>query len=171
MAERLVRRLSLLDLMADRTIELYQRWISPRKGFVCAHRTLHGGLSCSQFARVTIAQAGLRGLRTAMRTRFGECREASLSLRARTLHAKGQATELHDSDLDGAPSSIKGEIEGGENRRRSNRWCGRRMPDPVCCYIGDCSGGGADAAAGGGECGLGAVDCGAADCGGGASCG
>ena len=171
MAERLVRRLSRLDLIADRTIELYQRWISPRKGFVCAHRTLHGGLSCSQFARVTIAQAGLGALRTAMRTRFAECREASLSLRARTLHAKGKANQLHDPDLDGAPPSLRGEIEGGENRRGSNRRRGCHAQVPVCCYIGDCSGGAADAAAGGGDCGLGAVDCGAADCAGGASCG
>jgi putative component of membrane protein insertase Oxa1/YidC/SpoIIIJ protein YidD len=43
-----------LDSFLRRTsvllIDWYQRTISPRKGFACAHRVRYGGESCSQFA-------------------------------------------------------------------------------------------------------------------------
>ncbi|HIQ07804.1 MAG TPA: membrane protein insertion efficiency factor YidD, partial [Thiotrichaceae bacterium] len=39
-------------------ISLYQRNISPHKGFTCAHRGLHGGDSCSEYARKKLLEKG-----------------------------------------------------------------------------------------------------------------
>lgn len=33
----------------------YQRYLSPHKGFVCAHRRLHGGDSCSQYVKTVLS--------------------------------------------------------------------------------------------------------------------
>lgn len=63
-------------------IVLYQRFISPRKGFVCAHRVLHGGMSCSAFAAEAISDHGvISGIRS-LRERFEMCRQAYLILNA-----------------------------------------------------------------------------------------
>ena len=37
----------------------YQRFISPYKGFSCAHRVRTGGASCSRFAKRAIARLGV----------------------------------------------------------------------------------------------------------------
>ncbi|MDR1995283.1 membrane protein insertion efficiency factor YidD [Azonexus sp.] len=63
-------------------ISIYQRFISPRKGFVCAHRVLHGGISCSAFAAEAIRDHGvIAGIRN-LRERFEMCRQAYLILNA-----------------------------------------------------------------------------------------
>ncbi|QGW80380.1 membrane protein insertion efficiency factor YidD [Variovorax paradoxus] len=40
-------------------IDGYQRFISPYKGFSCAHRVRTGGASCSRFAKRAIARLGM----------------------------------------------------------------------------------------------------------------
>lgn len=60
----------------------YQRYISPHKGFRCAHSVLHGGTGCSGFAKHAIRDAGLWGAFPAIRQRFRDCRTASETLRA-----------------------------------------------------------------------------------------
>jgi putative component of membrane protein insertase Oxa1/YidC/SpoIIIJ protein YidD len=63
--------------LACRMIEVYQRHVSPRKGFRCAFRVLHGGDSCSSFAKRAIARFGpIRGL-WLLRRRFQRCRFAA----------------------------------------------------------------------------------------------
>ena len=42
----------------DASIGWYQRSISPRKGFSCAHRVAHGGASCSVAVREQVARRG-----------------------------------------------------------------------------------------------------------------
>ncbi len=63
-------------------IGIYQKHISPYKGFRCAQRVRHGGLSCSEAVRVILLEDGLWCGRSRIRQRFQECRAASLSLRA-----------------------------------------------------------------------------------------
>lgn len=61
-------------------INLYQRFISPHKGFVCAHRSLNGGVSCSEYAK---AVAGRYRLNIALRLfwrRLRSCQKASHTL-------------------------------------------------------------------------------------------
>lgn len=57
-------------------ISLYQRWISPHKGFRCAHAALHDGPSCSQAVKSILSECGpLRGW-PLIRERLAECRFA-----------------------------------------------------------------------------------------------
>jgi len=43
------REPTVLDAFVSMLISLYQRYVSPYKGFRCAHRVLHGGDSCSEY--------------------------------------------------------------------------------------------------------------------------
>ncbi|MDH3703258.1 MAG: membrane protein insertion efficiency factor YidD [Alphaproteobacteria bacterium] len=67
-------------------IELYQAYLSPLKGFSCAHRTLHNGPSCSQFVKQAIAAGGCTAGWTALKLRATECREALAVFTVRRTH-------------------------------------------------------------------------------------
>lgn len=67
--------------LAIAAINGYQRWISPHKGFRCAHRVLHGGTSCSQFVKETIATRPWPEAWHLSRLRFAACSRASRKLR------------------------------------------------------------------------------------------
>jgi len=41
-------------------IHQYQKFISPRKGYCCAHRAVHGGESCSSFGARVLSENGYR---------------------------------------------------------------------------------------------------------------
>jgi putative component of membrane protein insertase Oxa1/YidC/SpoIIIJ protein YidD len=136
-------------------IGLYQRHLSPRKGFRCAHRVLHGGESCSQHARARIASDGLIAGLSALRARLLSCREASVTLRSRL-----------------APTAASREVQGEQGRDDEEATTPSRHParcDPGCaCDLGEfvscdaplsgmgdaCVGSGCD----------GALDCGGAGC-------
>lgn len=69
--------------LAGWSIRQYQRHISPYKGFVCAHRVLHQGESCSQYVLRIVNAAGASAAVAAARVRFRECREAARLLASR----------------------------------------------------------------------------------------
>jgi putative component of membrane protein insertase Oxa1/YidC/SpoIIIJ protein YidD len=58
-------------------IEWYQRSISPRKGWQCAHRVRHGGFSCSEWTKRAIRRCGLRNGLLLARRRFARCHAAA----------------------------------------------------------------------------------------------
>lgn len=60
----------------------YQKYISPHKGFVCAHRVLYGGESCSQYIKRVITEDGFKALLTKSRKRFQACKQANRILRS-----------------------------------------------------------------------------------------
>lgn len=60
----------------------YQKHLSPRKGFSCAHRLLHGGESCSQYTKRVILEQGLLAAIPATRQRFQACKAANQVLQA-----------------------------------------------------------------------------------------
>lgn len=63
----------MLKSLALGLIRLYQRHLSPRKGFSCAYRVHTGGHSCSHFGYSAIAKHGvLRGL-VLIRRRLDKC--------------------------------------------------------------------------------------------------
>jgi len=80
-------------------ITAYQQFVSPHKGFCCAHRYLNGGLSCSQAVKRLVLNHGLIESLPLVRARFEACRNAYKLLLA-------QATEEKDS--------TKNETEPGE---------------------------------------------------------
>lgn len=66
----------------------YQRWLSPFKGFSCAHRIMHGGTSCSGYAlQILESESPLRLLQL-MHQRFRDCANADASLRAQRTVAR-----------------------------------------------------------------------------------
>lgn len=61
----------------------YQKFLSPHKGFSCAHRVLYGCDSCSQYVKRVIAEEGIVMAIANARGRFQECREANEILKRR----------------------------------------------------------------------------------------
>jgi putative component of membrane protein insertase Oxa1/YidC/SpoIIIJ protein YidD len=71
-----VTRQSAIDAIA-----LYQKYISPKKGFSCSHRRLHGGTSCSQYAKNLLSEQNLELAVKMSVQRFRDCAKASRALR------------------------------------------------------------------------------------------
>lgn len=70
-----------LDALALGAIRFYGRYLSPHKGFRCAHAALHGGDSCSAAVARIIREDGLMGGRRRVAARFASCRQAHNALR------------------------------------------------------------------------------------------
>ncbi|WP_017655102.1 membrane protein insertion efficiency factor YidD [Fortiea contorta] len=62
----------------------YQKHISPHKGFVCAHRVLYGGDSCSGYIKRMVAQHGFKVALVKSRERFQACKQAYQTLRSQS---------------------------------------------------------------------------------------
>jgi putative component of membrane protein insertase Oxa1/YidC/SpoIIIJ protein YidD len=73
----------IIDALAIAAITGYQRYLSPHKGFRCAHRVLHQGESCSQYVKREVQEEGLRLALRRSRLRFAECKEASWVIKTR----------------------------------------------------------------------------------------
>jgi uncharacterized protein len=65
----------VLRALALWAIRVYQRWVSPHKGFACAHRVHQGGASCSAVGLRLIRRHGLRRGLPLLRQRLGRCGE------------------------------------------------------------------------------------------------
>ncbi|MEG4168636.1 MULTISPECIES: membrane protein insertion efficiency factor YidD [unclassified Microcoleus] len=164
-----------LRQLAVASISGYQKHISPRKGFSCAHRVLYGGESCSQYIKGAIAKFGLFGAIKASRRRFAACKRANHILKARFSSESGS----DDSNFEGndEPKSDRPKSQGKTPRRSSQgeNYC----IEGLDCGISDCSGldcSGADCSGldcSGADCS--GLDCSGADCSGldcgGADCG
>ncbi|PKF80333.1 membrane protein insertion efficiency factor YidD [Vibrio sp. vnigr-6D03] len=61
-------------------IRFYQRFISPYKGFRCAHACLHQGDSCSEAVKKIIQEDGVFSSKTRISRRFSACRVANHTL-------------------------------------------------------------------------------------------
>ena len=62
--------------VAARMIVLYQRHLSPHKGFACPMRVLRSRNSCAEFARRAVRRVGVIRLVPLMRRRFARCAAA-----------------------------------------------------------------------------------------------
>jgi putative component of membrane protein insertase Oxa1/YidC/SpoIIIJ protein YidD len=61
-------------------IGVYQRYVSPHKGFCCAYRVHTGRASCSEFGRRAISRHGLTAGLMLLRQRFNVCALAAVTL-------------------------------------------------------------------------------------------
>jgi putative component of membrane protein insertase Oxa1/YidC/SpoIIIJ protein YidD len=68
----------------------YQRYISPRKGYSCAHRMAHGGDSCSQYIKNALSDTSLFEVTLLANQRFRDCNLARI-------HSKRRVNEIEDS--------------------------------------------------------------------------
>jgi putative component of membrane protein insertase Oxa1/YidC/SpoIIIJ protein YidD len=72
--------MSLASAVVDRLIAAYQRELSPRKGWACAHRVAHGGDSCSAAVREVVARRGVVRAVLPTAARFVACYQAAALL-------------------------------------------------------------------------------------------
>ncbi len=79
---RLLLDSQLLRAIAIASINGYQKYLSPHKGFSCAHRVLHGGESCSQYVKSAVAKGGLSAAIALSQQRFAACKQAHQILRS-----------------------------------------------------------------------------------------
>ena len=68
---------SKLNRIATYLITLYQRFISPHKGFRCAASAYYGTATCSQAVKQIILEDGLVGGRKRVREQFFLCSSAA----------------------------------------------------------------------------------------------
>jgi putative component of membrane protein insertase Oxa1/YidC/SpoIIIJ protein YidD len=74
-------------------IDLYRRYLSPLKGFKCAHNYVHNAGSCSTFGRNAYATHRFLEATRLLRQRFVECKQASLRVkRAAVWHASQEGS-------------------------------------------------------------------------------
>ena len=104
---------SRLALLAIRG---YQRWLSPIKGFRCAHAVHHGGPGCSGYAMQAISEHGLFGALGAIRRRFRACQAAL-----------GVLKSEQAGDTEG---SAEGDGETAKAPKNGVSWCDLSV---VCC--------------------------------------
>lgn len=64
---------AILQRLALAAIHAYQRWLSPRKGFVCAFRVHTGRDSCSAYGYRVISRYGVPAGITLLRRRLADC--------------------------------------------------------------------------------------------------
>jgi putative component of membrane protein insertase Oxa1/YidC/SpoIIIJ protein YidD len=138
-------------------ITAYQKYLSPLKGFSCAHRVLHRGESCSQYVKRTILERGLSDALPETRQRFRDCRSAYLTILA------------SQSDHDDPESESSRRPKNNPTNPQNLSCSGCTLPDAgdvACCLadsidVGACDAGACDA----GACDAGACDAGACDVG------
>ncbi|WP_425329976.1 membrane protein insertion efficiency factor YidD [Terrirubrum flagellatum] len=80
------------------SIILYQRWVSPRKGYCCAYRRLTGRFSCSEYGRRIALRAGALAFARGLPRQFERCRRARAILIAQSLHSEPDAAPHAESD-------------------------------------------------------------------------
>lgn len=97
--------ISPASTLALGAIALYQRHLSPRKGFSCAKRVLDGGPSCSAAVASAIRSHGLLRALPLIVGRFRACATAASGIkaggRAPDANGAGEAAPVHDA-ADGA---------------------------------------------------------------------
>jgi putative component of membrane protein insertase Oxa1/YidC/SpoIIIJ protein YidD len=75
---------TIIRAIAVNSINGYQRYISPYKGYSCAHRLLWGGASCSEYVKQIVAKEDLITAIKKSRQRFRDCTKANRILRSQT---------------------------------------------------------------------------------------
>lgn len=66
---------------AINSIVAYQNYISPRKGFSCPHRLVHGGDSCSDYIKRMLTEQTLVEAVKSSLQRFKDCAHTSKTLK------------------------------------------------------------------------------------------
>lgn len=67
------------------SLNVYQKYLSPRKGFACPHRVLYGDESCSAYVKRVLINQDLRTALQLAPQRFQSCKIAAQTLQ----HASG----------------------------------------------------------------------------------
>ncbi|MBD2430048.1 MULTISPECIES: membrane protein insertion efficiency factor YidD [Fischerella] len=127
-------QISLLDSLSRKisiiAITGYQKYISPHKGFACAHRVLYGGESCSGYIKRVIATEGLQAGLLMSRDRFAACKQASQILfscqRVKTARAKMQFANSESEEEDEEDEEV---LENTSKSKRQSSSIGKHRPN------------------------------------------
>jgi putative component of membrane protein insertase Oxa1/YidC/SpoIIIJ protein YidD len=119
------------------TIGLYQKYLSPHKGFSCAYRIQSRGSSCSQYCKEMILERGPIGAISPVRQRFQDCKQAANRIQAQRLLSQGYRLQDHRqfSDNSRRSDSPKKQRTGHIDSHRSNGCYGDPCP-PDCLLLG-----------------------------------
>ncbi|OKH19343.1 membrane protein insertion efficiency factor YidD [[Limnothrix rosea] IAM M-220] len=111
----------LMGQVLNFAIWLYQKFLSPHKGFVCAYRKLYGDASCSEYFRRAIAHGGLADAIPLFQRRLFDCKQAKQQLLYSSLSYQMMANnkrrrkqrgldfcDCGDLDFDGTPDCLEG---------------------------------------------------------------
>jgi uncharacterized protein len=71
---------SVTDKCLIACINFYQVYVSPYKGFRCAHATYHKDIPCSSWARTIVENDGWLTFLLSLKSRAHECRKAERAL-------------------------------------------------------------------------------------------
>lgn len=123
-------------------IWIYQRYVSPRKGFRCAYSVHFGGPGCSGFAKAALRDHGVWRALPLIRDRFRQC---------------AMAAQLCRSLSYGGPLAVQDRGEQDEASPPCWREACWRTPDCLGC-------GGGSGGNSGSDCGCGGADCGCGSC-------
>ncbi|WP_420029053.1 membrane protein insertion efficiency factor YidD [Photobacterium halotolerans] len=86
-----------MRVLAIWAIKGYQRYLSPHKGFRCAHAAFHGGQSCSGAVITILATSHWTSIGKEISQQFKACKAASLQLQANRSRRKRRRK---DDDID-----------------------------------------------------------------------
>jgi uncharacterized protein len=75
---------------------MYQRYVSPYKGYICAFRVHTGRCSCSEFARRVVLKHGIMKMMTLLPRRFGRCQDSYLAQMANQNENKEEQRNASD---------------------------------------------------------------------------
>ncbi|MBW4564057.1 MAG: membrane protein insertion efficiency factor YidD [Mojavia pulchra JT2-VF2] len=165
-------QISLLDSFSRQVgvvaITGYQKHLSPHKGFVCAHRILYGGESCSQYIKRVITEDGFKALVVKSRERFQACKQANQILKSQAENLEPSEEEELDNEL---PKKLL-----NNHAKKSSLLKGGNSDSTYCVDCADASCNCAELVSMTPDCGsldcsgadFGSLDCSGADCG---SCG
>jgi putative component of membrane protein insertase Oxa1/YidC/SpoIIIJ protein YidD len=70
----------MIDCLLIKSINLYQKWISPHKGYRCAYSAYYGGESCSSYGKRIIVEYGWLYFFKHFYGRLAECKYSSVML-------------------------------------------------------------------------------------------
>ncbi|MGD1700865.1 membrane protein insertion efficiency factor YidD [Dapis sp. BLCC M229] len=121
-----------MNKIAVALISGYQQYISPRKGFSCAHRILYGDESCSHYIKRMFIEQDFSGAITAANQRFKACKEANQILK---LGAISNSENEEDFDLKDKENLVKNKppkLKLKDNYKRKSN-CSRVRKNIDCC--------------------------------------
>ncbi len=107
----------------------YQQYISPIKGFSCAHRILYGEESCSNYIKRMFIEQDFSGAMEAARQRFKACKEANQILKLEAVSNSENEEDLKNKEnlVKNKPPKFKSK---NSYKRKSN--CSKMIENINC---------------------------------------
>ena len=138
----MIRGTPLLTPAALGLIRWYQRAVSPRKGFRCAHGRYFGGPSCSGVIARIVAERGVLGGWPEVRAQFAACRVAATLLAEQKPERQKEGCDCNCPDPDCAEvgcclselaCDLGGTVGGHKGRSRGQKRGGCSVDTAFCC--------------------------------------